>query len=188
MHFLLWNRPISKKLKSILQKINSKKSVEGEIRTRGSFWDNRLAVYRLTRLGYLHNVVGYGVGILNFWIDLAYLPLRHNYIVITAYNAWIDLITVFFTSSIAWFFIWNLYCKSSLWSDGEWRQQNRYILHRFTRKCEEKHPACICLDLNSNMERQDLRFGAISCTLTFDATNVLLDGAFDNEWAVWQDN
>ena len=35
--------------------------------------------------------------------------------------------------------------------------------------------------LNSNMERQDLRFGAISCTLTFDATNVLLDGAFDNE-------
>jgi hypothetical protein len=42
--------------------------VEGEIRTRESLWDNRLAVYRLARLGYLHLFEVYVVTVLNFWM------------------------------------------------------------------------------------------------------------------------
>ena len=103
-----------KKLKARFQKLDSKKSVEGEIRTRGSFWDNRLAVYRLTRLGYLHSVVGYGVGVLSFWIDSALLALYDDNIRIVVDCIRIDLNFPFFISIIAWLFIWNLYCKSSL--------------------------------------------------------------------------
>ena len=42
--------------------------MEGEIRTRESFWDNRLAVYRLTRLGHLHLLSVYVLAVLNFWM------------------------------------------------------------------------------------------------------------------------
>ena len=48
--------------------------VGGEIRTRGSFWDNRLAVYRLTRLGHPHSIKAYGFSILKVWIAENLVP------------------------------------------------------------------------------------------------------------------
>ncbi len=109
--------------------------MRGEIRTRGSFWDNRLAVYRLTRLGHPHSALGYGIGILKFWIIRLIMVGKRIFpdFHVQIRKKWMtrghpagNHYAVFYMGSVLF--------KSPICGE-EKQNQNCYILNRNTRKC-----------------------------------------------------
>ena len=125
-----------------------KSGVEGEIRTRESLWDNRLAVYRLARLGYLHLFGVYVVTVLNFWIlgrrcTEVHIPPDLLLIIRKCSNC------VFWQHEWVAFYM-NSWLYDSPWCVRVWRRQNRYILHSITRVASEKRDVFSRLFLLAN--------------------------------------
>lgn len=189
--------------------------VGSAIRTRGSLWDNRLAVYRLTRLGYPHLVTAYGFTILKVWIKgnpalsrpgaVGGRPLRQkpspslrrirslrpsaeasgprpgDPAVPPAGRCGRQSCGIWMPPGkvLRWVFIHPaLRHQFPCGGRGKRRYHNRYILNRYTRdaRCGIRRNICLVWPAVRDGEPRSPPSGVTSRVLTFDATNVPLDG------------